>query len=92
MLADPQCIIRTTWHANSALEAPHRAIEALCGMMTWPRTRSYSQGTLNCQEVPTLSLGAELPGIYLPADAAEYGALVGLAAPQWAKQFEHLLV
>lgn len=38
------------------------------------------------------SLGAELPEIYLPADAAAYDALMGLAAPKWAKQFEHLLI
>ena len=52
VLADPQCIIRTIWHANRAFKAPHRATEALCGMMTWPRTRSLFSGLLRkVQEV-----------------------------------------
>ena len=38
------------------------------------------------------SLGAKLPRVYLPPDAAEYGALMGLAAPKWAQQFEHLML
>jgi len=37
------------------------------------------------------SLGAMLPGTYLAADAPFYGALMGLAAPKWVQQFEHLL-
>ena len=32
-----------------------------------------------------------LPGTYLAADAPFYGALMGLAAPKWVQQFEHLL-
>ena len=55
-----------------------------------PVLHQLTRGQLD-SSILLASLGAELPGVYLPADAAEYGALMGLAAPQWAKQFEHLL-
>ena len=55
-----------------------------------PVLHQLTRGQLD-SSILLASLGAELPGVYLPPDAAEYGALMGLAAPQWAKQFEHLL-